>query len=322
MIPSRLAVIFGVSILGICFAADAQQTGKVWRIGVLKPERPGALEALVDGLREHGYVEGRNLVLEHRRFTKGDQVPTLAAELVQLNLDVIVSGTGRGTFGLKAATRTVPIVMANSADAVAQGLIASLARPGGNVTGFTIISPELAAKRLEILMEAAPRATRIAVLGCQAEDPVSKGQWLQVQSVGQRRGIHLVPVFIRQPDEFSTAFDSAMRQKIEAVLVFDCGALPRSERVTGLVNKSRIPAMYPFPRYVQAGGLMAYGPNTVQQYRRAAVYVDKILKGAKPSELPVEQPTEIELIISLRTAKALGLTIPTSVLVRADQVIQ
>jgi putative ABC transport system substrate-binding protein len=310
-------------LLAAPLAAEAQQTGKVWRIGLLMlGDRPGAMKALVEGLRELNYVEGRNLILEHRRAARNDQLPTLATELVRFNPHVIVAGSGRAASALKAATKTVPIVMASSGDAIAQGLVASLARPGGNVTGFTNISTELAAKRLEILKEGAPRAVRIGVVGCQEESPVSKRQWSEVQPAAQRLGLRLVPIFVRQPEELSGAFERAMRQKIEAVLVFDCTILPRVEDVTGLVNRSRVPAMYPVPRYVQVGGLMSYGPDPTDQYRRAAVFVDKILKGAKPADLPVEQPTKFELVINLKTAKALGLTIPPSVLVRADHVIE
>jgi putative ABC transport system substrate-binding protein len=249
-------------------------------------------------------------------------MPALAAELVRLNPDVIVAGAGRAALALKAVTKTIPIVMANSADAIAQGLVASLARPGGNVTGFTILSPELAAKRLEILAEAAPRAVRIGVMGCPDAGPTGKKEWLQVRSAGERMGLHLVPIVIRQPDELAEAFENALRQRIEAVLVLDCGNLPRGEYVTGLVNNARIPAMYPFPRYAQASGLMSYGPNTTENYRSAAIFVDKILKGTKPAELPVEQPRKFELIINLKRAKLLGFTIPRSLLVRADQVIE
>lgn len=322
MMRSSVALILSLVILWAPLTAEPQQAGKVWRIGVLMPERPGALEALVEGLRELNYVEGRNLILEHRVFTRNDQMPILATELVRLNPHVIVAGAGRAALALKAVTNTVPIVMANSADAVAQGLVAGLARPGGNVTGFTIMSPELAAKRLEILTEAVPRAVRIGVLGCQDESPVSKGQWSEVQSAGQRMGLHLVSVFVRQPEELPRAFESAMRQKIEAVLVFDCGSLPQAEHLTGLMNKSRVPAMYPFPRYVQAGGLMAYGPDTIENYRRAAIFVDRIVKGTKPAELPVEQPTKFEFVVNLKTAESLGLRIPQAVLIRADEVIQ
>jgi putative ABC transport system substrate-binding protein len=211
--------------------------------------------------------------------------------------------------------------MASSGDAVRQGLVASLARPGGNVTGLTIVSPDLAAKRLQILKETAPRAARIGVIGCRTTDPVSTQQWSEIQAAANQMALHLVPILVRQPDELSRALEVALREKIGAIIVLDCSRLP-SAMVTGLVSKSRVPALYSSPRYVQADGLMSYGHNFEEQYRRTAAFVDKILKGAKPAELPVEQPTKFELIVNLKTAKALGLTIPQSVLVRADKVIE
>lgn len=286
------------------------------------PERPGALEALREGLRGAGYVQNQNLVLEHRRFSRNDQMPALAAELVRLKPDVIVAGAGRAVRVLQAVTKTIPIVMANSSDAIAQGLVASLARPGGNVTGLTIMSPELAAKRLEILVEIVPSAVRIGVLACPDTSPDSRTQWLEVQSAGQRMGRHLVPIFIRQPEELVPAFEMARRQGIDAVLTLDCGNLPPAQVVTGLMNRSRVPAMYPFPRYAEAGGLIAYGPDTIENYRRAAIFVDRILKGAHPADLPVEQPTAFELVVNGKTAKALGVTIPRALLLRANQIIQ
>jgi putative ABC transport system substrate-binding protein len=316
-----MAIFLGLAILWVPLAAQAQQTGTVWRIGVLMPERAGALEAVVEGLRKLDYVEGRNIILEVRRAARDDQLPKLATELVRLNPHVIVAVTGRAALALKAATKTVPIVMASSGDAVGQGLVASLARPGGNVTGMTVVSPDLAAKRLQILKEAAPRAVRIGVIRCSEEDAVNKRQWSEVQPAAQQMGLHLVSILVRRPEELSRAFEGAMREKIEAILVFDCSTL-QPEQVKGLVSKSRLPALYPSPRWIQAGGLMSYGTNSEDLYRRAAVFVDKILKGAKPAELPVEQPTKFELIINLKAAKALGLTIPPSLLVRADQVIE
>lgn len=301
--------------------AHAQPTA-VWRIGVLTPERTGVMEGLIEGLRELNYVEGRNIILEQRRAANDDELPRLAAELVRLKPDVIVAVTGRAALALKAATKTVPIVMATSGDAVGQGLISSLARPGGNVTGMTVISPDLAAKRLQILKEAAPQATRIAVIGCPEKGFVNEQQWSEVQRAAQRLGIRMVPVFIRRSEELPRTFDRAMREKIEAILVLDCSILALPDRVTDLATKARVAALYPFPRYVLAGGLMSYGPNTEEQYRRAAVFVDKIIKGAKPAEIPVEQPTKLELLINLKVARALGLAVPPSLIVRADKVIE
>jgi len=316
-----LALFLSVPFLLGPVAADAQKAETIWRIGVLMPERPGALEALVEGLRELKYVEGRNIILEPRRAASADQMPALAAELVRLKPHVIVAITGGAALALKEATKTIPIVMASSGDAVRQGLVASLARPGGNVTGLTIISPDLAAKRLQILKETAPRAARIGVIGCRSTDPVSTQQWSEVQAAANQMSLHLVPILVGRPEELSRALEVGLQEKIEAIIVLDCSRLP-SAMVTGLVSKSRVPALYPSPRYVQADGLMSYGQNFDEQYRRTAAFVDKILKGAKPAELPVEQPTKFELIINLKTSKALGLTIPPSVLLRADKVIE
>jgi len=302
--------------------AIAQQPEKVWRIGALMPERATTMEEVLDGLRKLSYVEGRNFVLEQRRYTRTEQLPTLATELVGLKPDVIVAGTGRAALALKAATTTVPIVVASSGDAVTQGLVASLARPGGNVTGSTAISADLVAKRLQLLTEAAPRIARIGVMGSFPEGTLSNLQWSEAESAGRKMGLHLVPIFIRKPEELSGAFERATQQKIDGVLVQDSAVLPKPEHLVGLVKTSRVPDMYPFPWYVQAGGLMSYGPDSAEMHRRAAIFVDKILKGAKPADLPVEQPTKFELIINSKTAKAIGLTIPASVLMRADKVIE
>jgi putative ABC transport system substrate-binding protein len=321
MTQSGLALLLILPVLWGPVAAQAQQTDTVWRIGVLMPERPGALEALAEALREFKYVEGRNIILEPRRAVNAEQMPKLAAELVNLKPHIIVAITGVAAVALKDATKTIPIVMASSGDAVRQGLVASLARPGGNVTGLTIVSPDLTAKRLQILKETAPWATRIGVIGCRSTDPLTTQQWLEVQAAANQMRLHVVPILVGRPEELSQAFEVASREKIDAFMVLDCSSLPTA-MVTSLVNRSRQLALYSSPRYVQADGLMSYGQNFEDQYRRTAAFVDKILKGAKPAELPVEQPTKFELIINLKTAKALGLTIPSSILVRADKVIE
>ena len=321
MINAGLALVVGLAILWAPAAVWARQAGTVWRIGVLMPERPGALEAVVEGLRDLNYVPGRNIILETRRASTADHFPKLAAELVRLNPHVIVAVSGGAARALKAATNTVPIVMASSGDAVADGLVASLARPGGNVTGLTFISPDLTAKRLQILTEAAPGSGRIGVIGCRSETAVMKAQRSEVQSAARHMGLQLISFMPATPEELSRAFDGAQREKMDAILVLDCPRLPH-EHVTSVVRRSRLPALYPYPRYVQAGGLMSYGPNSEQEYRRAATFVHKILQGAKPAELPVEQPTNFELIINLKTAKVLGLSIPPSLLAKANQVIE
>ena len=225
MIQRGLVLLLSLPFVCGPVAAQAQQAETIWRIGVLMPERPGALEALVDALREFKYVEGRNITLEPRRAASAEQMPKLAAELVHLKPHVIVAITGVAAVALKDATKTIPIVMASSGDAVRQGLVASLARPGGNVTGLTIASPDLAAKRLQILKETAPRAARIGVIGCRAKDPLSTQQWLEVQTAANQMRLHLVPILVGRAEELSQAFEVASRE-VDAVMVLDCSSLP------------------------------------------------------------------------------------------------
>ena len=304
-------------------AVAPAQAERSWRIGVLMPERAGALEAIVEGLAELRYVEGRNMILDVRRAARSDQLPSLSLELVKLKPDVIVTVTGTAALALRKVTKTIPIVMATSGDAVRQGLVASLARPGGNVTGFTVVSTEIVAKRLQILKDVVPAAQRIGVLGCPRDDEtVNRQQWEEVQPAARKMSLQLVPMFIKHLDELPPALQSAMTRKIDAVLVFDCGLLTPPESVTSALNNARVPAIYHAPRYVQANGLMSYGANSTELYRRAATFVDKILKGAKPADIPVEQPTKFELMINLKTAKTLGLAIPASIQLRADRMIE
>ena len=301
--------------------AGAQVAERVWRVGVLTLERPGHVEALIEGLKDLHYVQGRNLELNIRQVSDSDQISKLAAELVRLNPNVVVAGTGRVTKALQALTKTVPIVMATSGDAVAQGLVKSLARPGGNTTGFTNISIDLAAKRFAMLREFAPHATRIATVGCRETSQYSRQEASAVQAIANKLHVTLVPVHVGREEEFAAAFQNAIRQKAEAVLVFDCSLLP-ADQVVALINQMRVPAMYPYPRYTQAGGLASYGPDPKDQFRRAAVFVDKILRGARPADLPVEQPTKLALEINMRTAKTSGIKIPASLTVRADEIIE
>ena len=302
--------------------AHAQTSGKMWRIGVLMPERPGAFEEIVGGLRDLQYIEGRNTIFEVRRAKRSEQFPALAADLVRSHPDVVVAVSGTAALALRTATKTIPIVMATSGDAVSQGLVASLARPGGNVTGFTVISPDLVAKRLQILKEAVPRAKRIGVLGCPREgEAVNTRQWAEVQRAAKAMQVQLVQIFIRRIEELPASFARAAKQGIDAVLVFDCSVLNPPESVTGLLNDARVPAIYAGPRFVQVGGLMSYGANSIELYRRSATFVDKILKGAKPADLPVEQPTRFELTINRKTAASLGVSIPPALQVRVDLMI-
>ena len=308
--------------------AEGQQAAKVPRIGVLHPgaqATSGHFAAAFDqGLREHGYREGQNIVLE-RRFAeaKVERIPEIAAELVRLKVDVIVTATDTPIAAVKQQTQTIPIVMANSTDPVGTGFVASLARPGGNVTGLSSIAPELNGKRLELLKEALPGLSRVAivwnpdvrgaVLEYKETESAARSLRLQLQSVETTTRIN----------DFERVFATLTAGRAEALIVtsFSLGFRYRSQ-FTSLAQKNRLPSIYGLREYADAGGLMAYGPNLADGWRRAATYVDKILKGARPGELPVEQPAKFELVINLKTAKALGLTIPPLLLQRADHVIQ
>jgi putative ABC transport system substrate-binding protein len=323
-VEMALVILRGCALAGLALmteSASSQPAGKVWRIGVLTADRPAQVEALREALRQLNYVEGSNLILERRRFASTAELPGVAAELVRLEPDLIVVGHGVAALAVKAATRTIPVVMASSNDAVAQGIVASLPRPGGNITGLTNMAPEVTAKRLEILREAAAGATRIAVLGCPAITSGSKAEWSGLQPAAKRMGIYVVPVFIRHANDLPAAFEMAVQQKIDAALVLECAFYPPFDQVTSLVNKSRVPAIYPSPSWVRNGALMGYGPDGLDQYRQAATFVDKILKGAKPADLPVQQPRKFEFFVNLKTARAIGLTLPPTLLVRATELL-
>jgi putative ABC transport system substrate-binding protein len=281
------------------------------------------LDGFRAGLRELGYVEGRNVVLEVRYADGADRkLGELAAELVKLNPDVIIAQSGVASLAVRNKTKTIPIVMASSGDAVRQGLVKSLARPGGNVTGLTLLSPELIQKRLEVLREMLPSLSRVGVLWCGGTNVIPEGEWLGARTASDLLKVQLVSLEAPTARDLPSAFDLAVRQRVEAILMFDCSSLhPSAARIAELATKHRLPALYPFSYYPEAGGLMSYGPSAKEAARRAAGYVDKILKGAKPADLPVEQPTTFELVINLKTAKALKLKIPQTLLVRADQVI-
>ena len=309
--------------------AEAQQAAKVARIGWLgdKPSGPHVREAFLQGLRDLGYVEGRNLVIEYR-FAEGkhERYPALAAELVALKVDVIVASGGTpAALTAKQATRTLPIVFAPVGDPVTSGLVTSLARPGGNLTGLSGLAPELINKRLELLTQAVPGVSRVAVLwqpdafGERTEKDMLK----RAEVAARALGVRVQFVEARGPDDFDRAFSEMTRARAGALTDLE-GNMFFSERrrLVDLAGKNRLPAVYSSREFIDVGGLMSYGPNLVDLYRRAATYVDKILKGAKPADLPVEQPTKFELVINLKTAKALGLTIPPAVLARANEVIQ
>ena len=328
MIRRTLALTLLLLVCAAPGAAEAQQPGRVFRIGFISmragPADNTQLDGFRQGLRELGYQEGRNVVLEIR-YAAGDmrKLPVFAAELARLKPDVIVAQSGVAALAAKQVTKTIPIVMASSGDAVRQGLVASLARPGGNVTGVTLVSPELSQKRLEVLREMLPKVTRVGVLWCGTAGPIPEGEWAQTHAAADVLKVKLVSLVARTVQELPRAFDSAAPQGVEAVLMFDCSLLHASSaEITQLAMKHRLPALYPFSLYPESGGLMSYGPSFREAAHRAAGYVDRILKGARPADLPVEQPTRFELVINVKSAKTLGLRIPQSILVRADQVIE
>jgi len=323
-VPSILAA---VVLLALGVKAEAQQSTKVPRIGYLGGATPSAvsdrIEAFRQGLRELGYIEGENLVIEWRPAEgKFDRLPALAAELVRLKVNIIVTGGPASTRAAKAATSTIPIVMAQDNDPVANGFVASLARPGGNITGLATLSPEIGGKRLELLKEIVPKLSRVAVLGT-STDPANAQLLKEVEFAAGALGVKLQYLDVLDPKDIETAFRAASKGRAEAVLALASPVLiSQRAQLADLAVKSRLPAIYYSTEYVEAGGLMTYGVNLNDVARRAATYVDKILKGRKPADLPVEQPIKFELIINLKAAKQIGLTIPQSVLYRADRVIK
>ena len=320
----RLATAIALSPLVAPLAIEAQQPTKSYRIGFLSAAAPLATdEAFRRGLSELGYTEGQNITVE-TRFSGGDatRLRDAAAELVRLNVDVIVSRGPTATRAAKEATSRIPIVMAFDSDPVGMGFVASLARPGGNITGLTSMAPELAGKRLELLKEMLPPLTRVAILWNPAE-PGVRVSLRESETAARTLGIHIVSLEIHAPKDLKSAIVGAKRERTEALIVLrDPITSLGQTTLVKLAEEYRIPAMYPAGRFVAIGGLLAYGPSADDSYRRAAVYVDKILKGAKPADLPVERPTKFDLVINMKTAKALALTIPPSLLVRADRVIE
>jgi len=324
--------VLALSLLAAPLAAEAQQAAKVARIGYLSPNLatgPHLREAFRQGLRDLGYVEGRNLVIEYRDAEgKVERLPALAAELVALKVDVIVTEGGNTVVPLaaKQATRTLPIVFATAADAVGSGLVTSLARPGGNVTGLDSLSTELVGKRLELLTQAVPGVGQVAVLwlpgvyGERTEKEMLTGA--EVAARGLKVRVQFVEA-TRDPADLDRAFSDMTRARAGALTVLPSNMFRREHRrLLDLAARHRLPAVYPWRDLVDTGGLMSYGASLTDLSRRAATYVDRILKGAKPGDLPVEQPTKFELVINLKTARTLGLTIPPSVLARADQIIE
>ena len=306
--------------------AQAQQP-KVPRIGFLATVSASELSARVDGfrlgLRELGYLDGKNLVIEYRWAEgKFDQMPHLAADLVRLKVDIIVTGGPQATRPAKEATSTIPIVMGFDQDPVGSGFVASLARPGGNITGLSSFAPEISGKQLELLKETVPRLTRVAVLGNSAE-PANGLALGETKLAAGALGVKLQYLDMLGPKDIETAFREASKARAEAVLTLSSHfAISQRRQLIDLAVKSRLPAIYPFPEVAEDGGLMTYSVSFTDLFRRAATYVDKILKGAKPADLPVEQPKKFEFIINLKAAKQIGLTIPPNVLARADRVIR
>ena len=307
--------------------AKAQQSGKVWRIGFLaggaRPPDGAPPAALREALQGLGYVDGTNLSYVGRWAEgKGDRLPGLAVELVGLKADLIVTQGGPAAEAAREATSTIPIVIVGAGDAVDTGLIASLARPGGNVTGISEQATELSAKRLQLLKEAMPKALRIAVLW-NADDRAMTLRYREIEKAARVLGVTIRPLGVREPDDFDVAFSAMTRERPDALfLVSDALTTLNRGRILEFATAHRVPAMYESGFLVREGGLMSYGSDLGDRFRRAAFYVDRILKGAKPAELPVEQPNRYYLLVNLKTAKALGLTIPQSLLLRADEVIQ
>ena len=306
--------------------ALAQQQGKIPRIGVLIPgSRTGfspRIEALLQGLRDLGYVEGKTIAIEWRwADSRVEELPRLAAELVGAGVDVIVTGGTPATKALKNATRTIPIVVALFADPVGAGLVESLARPGGNVTGFSDFTPTLTGKRLEILSQVAPGTSRVAAL-LNSKNPNSRLELDATRVAANTLGVQLLTFEASDPNTLETAFAAMKKNRIRAHMVFTDPALySQRDLIVDLAARNQMLGIYPLPEYAQAGGLISYGSDSKEFFRRAAIYVDKILKGAKPGDLPIEQPIKFELVINLKTARSLGLTIPQSVLLRTDKVI-
>ena len=315
-------------LLTLCFPAEALQPTKVPRIGYLSPTSPSVsptrIDAFRQGLRELGYIESKNIVIEYR-YAEGkfDRLPSLAAELVSFKVDLIVTTGPTVTRAAKEATTTVPIVMATDTDPVGNGFVASLARPGGNITGLSALAPELSGKQLELLKEVVPKLSRVAVFGT-STNPGNAQMLREVKLAAGAFGVKLQYLEVRSPKDIETAFRAATKERAEAVLYLVAGLVDAGHRteITDLAVNSRLPVIYTGRASVEAGGLMSYGVNTADLDRRAATYVDKILKGAKPADLPVEQPTKFEFIVNLKAAKQIGLTIPPNVLVRADKVIR
>jgi ABC-type uncharacterized transport system substrate-binding protein len=325
--PGLLSILFVVVLLGVAVIAQAQQPKKVPRIGYLAGASHAAiafrLEAFRQGLRELGYLEGKNIGIEYR-YSEGNfrRQKELAFELARANVDVIVTSGPASTRAAKEATATIPIIMTFDSDPVGSGSVASLARPGGNITGLSTLAPEISGKQLELLKEIVPKLSRVAVIGSSA-NPGNAQVLKEMEAVAQVFSVKLQYLDILDPKELEAAFRTASNERADAMVVL-AGTIiiAQRARIADLAIKSRLPSIYERREFVEAGGLMSYGISIIELDRRAATYVDKILKGAKPADLPVEQPTKFEMVINLKTAKQIGLTVPPNVLARADKVIK
>jgi putative ABC transport system substrate-binding protein len=327
MNPKIFALTFGALLFAICLPAEAQEPKKVRRIGVLAvashSSQAARYEAFRQGLRELGYVEGKNILIEYRSAEgKPDRVPELASELVRANVDCIITAGTTVTRAARHATTTIPIIMTTVGDPIGAGLVASLARPGGNVTGLTDFSTDLAGKRLELIKEVIPKLASVAILS-DAETRGTGHELRDTEAAAQQLGVQPQSLEVRGLNEFERAFGALTKGRTGALLVLSSGRFnTHRQRIVELAAKHSLASMYPQEEYVLAGGLMSYTTNIPDLYRRASTSVDKILKGAKPVDLPVEQPMKFELVINLKTAKQIGLIIPPNVLARADKVIR
>jgi putative ABC transport system substrate-binding protein len=311
-------------LLAVPLAARAQQAGRTPRLGYLT-ERPGPTEfeeSFLKGLRDLGYVDGQNVIIEYRWAAgNAERLPALAADLVDLKVDIIVTSGVPAAKAAKNATSTIPIVMATSGDAAADGLVASFTRPGGNVTGLSLFTRELSQKRLAILKEAIPSLQRVGAL-FNAKNPANPPQFRETAAAGDTLSVKVLPLDVHFPEGIDPSFAEAARQNLQGVVIIsDSATITHRNQLGTAALKYHLPTIFSNKAYLQGGGLMSYGPDVVAKFHRAAYYVDKILKGAKPGDLPVEQPTEFELAINMKTYKALGLTFPQSLLLRADELI-
>ena len=321
------SILLIVAVVVVAAIAQAQQPAKIPRIGLLSPFSPSATalwhQAFLQGLRDLGWVEGKNISIEYR-YAEGrrDRLPDLVADLVRLKVDIIVASVNTDALVAKKTTRTIPIVMASAGEPVATGLVDSLARPGGNITGLSQMAPEMAGKRLELLKEIVPKLSRVAVLW-NPQGTTSTLNWKEIQLPARELGVKLHSLEVQSLNDFDKALEDATRARAGALSIMpDQLFAGNLKRIADLAVKSRLPSIFHLSEFADSGGLVAYGPDRPDQFRRAATYVDKILKGAKPADLPVEQPKKFEFIINLKAAKQIGLTIPPNVLARADKIIR